>query len=319
MDSPSLPVPSAARETAPAAATNIGSGFHPPRTSAASGRPRATVGHAGPTRRSLRSHRRRELLLDLQQALYNTGWGTAIDARDLGVDCRNAAENIDKLRHHRRDRTQLLHQRVALGLDPIKLRVKLLVFLRLNSCARCRPGQRRLETVARKLAVTTAVPTLVVSTATAGSRLRRGLGGVSSAAWAAASTSCDQRREIVDLMSVAVNAAAIRSSSVGSLFICAPLSLALPGCRQLVDSLRGTPRPSCAGPRQHRTPDQRARCLGCACHCRGASNFQDHVSGRGRRRCGRRRYCGCWDFAVAVPFRASQSSWTYSSRASRRW
>ena len=46
---------------AAAAATNIGSGFHPPRTSAASSRPRAPAGHAGPTRRSLRSPRRREL------------------------------------------------------------------------------------------------------------------------------------------------------------------------------------------------------------------------------------------------------------------
>jgi hypothetical protein len=40
------------------------------------------------------------LLLDLQQAIFNARWRTAIDARDLGVDCRNAAENIDKLRHH---------------------------------------------------------------------------------------------------------------------------------------------------------------------------------------------------------------------------
>jgi hypothetical protein len=73
------------------------------------------------------------LLLDLQQAIFDAGWRTAIDARDLGVDCRNAGENIDKLRYHGGIDTQLLHQRVALGLDLFKLRVpSSLVFLGLQ-------------------------------------------------------------------------------------------------------------------------------------------------------------------------------------------
>jgi hypothetical protein len=84
------------------------------------------------------------------------------------------------------------------------------------------PGQRRLQAVARKL-VATAAPTLAVSITTAGSSAAaRALAAFSSAAWAAASTSAIRAARSLDVMSVAVSAAAMRSSRLGLLIARGP-------------------------------------------------------------------------------------------------